>query len=166
MPSYEVAVGDVVRLYGYPGQFTVMPFTPKYESRDEQVGVGRDGEFLFPALTSSIVEINGAPVPMRSCPISHPASDYPHVPEFDYDDGPAGNAVDAVRAWRRVNPFDRPGSVCRDDVGHGSSAERSEGLGMVLRRQEGDRGVDEEDSGSGWPDAVCGMILKIGGEWS
>lgn len=89
-----IQVGDVVRLYGYPGTFVVATSTSKpYDFIVEK------GRLAFGALAASVVEINGQPVPMLSCPIAPPASDYPHEPRFDYTDGPAFLAEDAISRW-------------------------------------------------------------------
>ena len=94
----RVKTSDVVRLYGYPGTFHVicaiiegkfwaLPFNLEH------------GGWL--ATDSSVVEINGQPVPLLSCPIMPPAGDYPHEPQFEYSDGPPENAAEALKLWKR-----------------------------------------------------------------
>jgi len=87
-------VGDVVRWYGCCGVFDVS----KIEGG--KVFVARDGKELFWIVDSSIVEVNGIPFPLNSCPIVPPAEDYPHEPKFEYNDGPAGNGEWAYKQWK------------------------------------------------------------------
>lgn len=93
----RVKSGDVVRLYGFPGTFLVQEYD------------GKHGDFFalplgrihggWPALESSIVEINGEPVPLQSAPLVPPSKDYPWEPLFDYTDGPQTLGQSALRQW-------------------------------------------------------------------
>ena len=92
--------GDTIRLYGYSGTFVVVGVYSK--PLGEFVGVTRSrngGRELFQQHESSIVEVNGEPKPLQSCPIAPPALDYPHVPQFEYNDGPAHIAEELVKEW-------------------------------------------------------------------
>ena len=69
--------GDTIRLYGYSGTFVVVGVYSK--PLGEFVGVTRSrngGRELFQQHESSIVEVNGEPKPLQSCPIAPPALDY------------------------------------------------------------------------------------------
>lgn len=98
--------GDTVRLYAFPGVFVIgEPFIASagYNGIYVRRPTGRhcDG---FPISPRSVVEINGRPVPLMSCPIDKPAADYPHTPQFDYDDGPQERAAEVLEAWRQAHP--------------------------------------------------------------
>ena len=81
--------GASVRLYGYPGVFLVDHYDVD-DLKDSQfvlVPVRRStGSVLFNVPITSIVEIDGEPVSLRSRPIAPPASDYPHVLKYDFRD--------------------------------------------------------------------------------
>lgn len=94
------AVGDTVRLYAIPGTFSVC--SVQDDRAIPLITVERDGERLFDSPQSSVVEHNGHPMPLRSCPLTHPALDYPHEPTFDYSDGPQLYAEDAMHIWRQL----------------------------------------------------------------
>lgn len=101
MAKREVKVGDVVRLYGYPGTFVVGQDAPWRVYGEEGCFVSRaDGLGGFATSVRNIVEVNGVPVPLLTAPIAPPAEDYPHEPQFDYDDGPASLGEEALRIWR------------------------------------------------------------------
>ena len=73
-------LGDVVRLYGFPSTYRVernarLPIFYDFWATP----VGQEPINGWPALDSSVVEINGAPVALRSRPIAPPAPDYPHA---------------------------------------------------------------------------------------
>ena len=96
----RVKFGDRVRLYGFPGTFEVWVTTSDlYDFHAKPIEQSRNTG--FPALAKSVVEINGKPCPCLSAPIAPPASDYPHLPQFDYDDAPQSLALSAVNAWRK-----------------------------------------------------------------
>lgn len=106
------ALGDTIRLYGYPGVFTVgptnrAPVLPQYA----EIGAYRDGHHLWNALEVSVVEHNGRPIPCRACPIVAPAYDYPHKPEFDYTDGPKARGLEALSCWLRMQEVPNPVAV-------------------------------------------------------
>ena len=102
----RVLCHDVVRLYGFPGTFEVLPTTSDcYDFHARPIDSRNSG---FPAVAASVVERNGRPCPCLSAPISPPASDYPHVPTFEYTDGPQSLAVDAVDRWLKSDPRDTP----------------------------------------------------------
>jgi len=100
-------IGATVRLYGYPGLFKLESL-PDTEAARLQRGIydfyavsnGKSHFSGFGVLDSSIVEINGDPVPLLSCPMAPPAWDYPHYPEFDYQDGPQARGAEAAQAWQ------------------------------------------------------------------
>lgn len=99
MTLTRVQIGDVVRLYGYRGHFEVMPTTTGrpdafYASSLSKPNCG------WSALECSVVEINGQPVPLLSCPIAMPADDYPHEPQFAYIDGPEDNGHHILAKWK------------------------------------------------------------------
>lgn len=77
----HVLTDATVRLYGFPGTYPL-------EIHQGRPYATRNGQLLFPVSLASIVELNGQPTPLRSCPLVPPASDYPHKPMFEYDDGP------------------------------------------------------------------------------
>ena len=93
----RVEIGDTVRIYGYPGLFNVAPSTVDgcflAEPHANPRGAWTQSEL-------SVVARNGQPLPLLSCPIAPPAEDYPHEPTFDYTDGPAVNAADALKMWK------------------------------------------------------------------
>lgn len=94
--------GDLIRLYGYPGRFVAEPCT-SYVYGDRGLWVRPEGEpesSGFPAHATSVVELNGVPLPLLSAPLVPPADDYPHVPRFDYTDGPQELAQDALAKWQ------------------------------------------------------------------
>jgi hypothetical protein len=151
--GFTVRTGDVVRIYGYPGTFTAYGDTTPRTAAVPTIRVYRNDP-QRDAVTmslSSVVEINGTPVPLLSCPIAAPAADYPHEPLFDYDDGPEGNAVAAARAWRNrraaweaakeqqradeANARDAADEVVRD---RDAEAERRERLEAAKRQQRAD----------------------------
>jgi hypothetical protein len=126
--------GDIIRLYGYPGTFLAASTTSaSYDlwAMPIRDGLARPGG--FPALDASLVEINGQPVPCLSCPIAPPAEDYPHMPLFEYDDGPEENSREAINAWIAArkqadlatpvctsfgaDPDLKPGPMTQDDRG-------------------------------------------------
>jgi hypothetical protein len=92
---------DIVRLYGFRGLFEVSATHDKnydfYATPIDCDGLPRASGWA--ATDSSVVEINGAPVPLLSAPITPPADDYPHDPQFDYSDGPQSLAVSALAMW-------------------------------------------------------------------
>lgn len=91
-------IGDTVRTYGIEGTFTV----DRLEARNGWIMLRlKRGRCEFPVPVRSIVEVNGKPVPLRSAPIAPPASDYPHEPTFDYDDGPQELQEEAVALWKK-----------------------------------------------------------------
>ena len=106
--TVDDVLGRVIRLYGYPGQFMASrPDWPHHR------GPYRVGEFYatplgksefcgFTMFCYSVVEIDGIPQPLRSCPIAMPAADYPHTPMFDYDDGPQENAREILAKWSNI----------------------------------------------------------------
>ena len=96
-----IQIGDSVRLYGYPGTFVV-----EAETCGPYEFIVAKGRLSFGALSASVVEINGQPVPMLSCPIAPPASDYPHEPRFDYVDGPAASGERVIDAWHYARAAD------------------------------------------------------------
>jgi hypothetical protein len=93
--------GAIVRLYGFPGTFRIIrPYTTGYDwlvSRD-----GAPEHSSFPTCDASIVEIDGAPVPLRSAPLSPPAPDYPHTPTFNFNDGPQSLATHTISLWQPI----------------------------------------------------------------
>lgn len=92
--------GDTVRLYGYPGTFTAGPIVrPPFIFKVSAPRRGFTLEFNTPL--STVVEINGIPCPLQSCPLDMPAEDYPHAPTFDYDDGPKNYAKEILARWNR-----------------------------------------------------------------
>lgn len=102
MDRYNMPVGTTCRIFGYPGTWEYLGFHDKIDNRERHMfrkwqSETRDLEIPF--LLESVVEINGEPVPMLSCPIAYPALDYPHKPLFDYNDGPKENAAEAVKFW-------------------------------------------------------------------
>ena len=94
----RVKAGDRIRLYGFKGIFVVSVTTNDLYDFHATHESGPD----WPALDDSVVEINGVPVPMLSCPIAPPASDYPHIPLFDYSDGPQAFGKAAVETWGKA----------------------------------------------------------------
>lgn len=101
--------GDTIRLYGYPGVFTVCePTKPIVPASFPQIGVARDGKHLWNSNERVVVEHNGQPLPLRSCPIVAPAYDYPHKPEFDYTDGPKARGLEALSCWLRMREVPNP----------------------------------------------------------
>lgn len=104
-------VGDVVRLYGFPGTFELLGVGGRVRETTERLydfyaesTAKIDGATVgWPIRDESIVEINGMRVPLMSCPIAEPADDYPHEPAFDYHDGPEENGKQAHAAWMRKN---------------------------------------------------------------
>ena len=81
--------GASVRLYGLPGTFLVDQYDVDHlkVSQFVLIPVSREaGSVLFYVPITSIVEIDGEPVSLRSRPIATPASDYQHVLKFDYRD--------------------------------------------------------------------------------
>jgi hypothetical protein len=99
MPRVEI--GDMVRLYGFPGLFLVSSGVRQGAVcgvfNAESV---KDSRLWFSANESSVVERNGRPVPCLSAPVAFPAVDYPHEPQFDYTDGPASLGESAVEWWK------------------------------------------------------------------
>jgi hypothetical protein len=78
MATLRGRIGATVRLYGYPGTYTLGPTTAlQYNWHASPMGHPSRG---FPVLDASIVEVDGQPVPLISWPIAPPASDYPHGP--------------------------------------------------------------------------------------
>lgn len=99
----RVKIGDSVRTYGFCGVYTVQPVQPdSFGVRPESVFIQRNDNPYggFPVPESSIVEVNGVAVPLLSAPIVPPATDYPHVPQFEYTDGPQSLGQDALRIWK------------------------------------------------------------------
>lgn len=97
----RVQPGDTVRLYGYPGTFLVEAFHFSTYRENGFMAVHSDSpELRFPASEFSVVERNGAPLPLLSAPLVPPADDYPHEPTFDYNDGPPRLARHALKIWR------------------------------------------------------------------
>jgi hypothetical protein len=99
--TMKAKVGDTIRIYAYPGTFEVTRIVdnPGSKHAEHKIFVGRDGMELFWTIDSSIVEVNGVPYPLNSCPLNAPASDYPHTPMFEYTDGPFDNAGWALQQW-------------------------------------------------------------------
>lgn len=109
------APNDIVRLYGFPGTFVCVPH--------HSAIYGEDGCYVyrpypdggqgigFPASQRSIVEVNGVPCPLLSAPLAPPAKDYPHVPQFDYDDGPQELGQEALRYWLESHPQTDPADI-------------------------------------------------------
>jgi hypothetical protein len=62
---------------------------------------GQPGYTGFGVPDGSIVEVDGQPCPLLSAPLAPPAADYPHTPQFDYDDGPQSLQEDALARWKR-----------------------------------------------------------------
>ncbi len=84
----DLKVGDLVRLHGTPGVLRVIelasPDEPSFIAKAYPVRVARidDVALRSRTLPSSIVELNGEPVPMGSTPCVPPANDYPHPVTF------------------------------------------------------------------------------------
>lgn len=81
--------GASVRLYGLSGTFLVDLYDVGHlkESQFVLIPVSREaGSVLFYVPITSIIEIDGEPVSLRSRPIAPPASDYPHVLKYDFRD--------------------------------------------------------------------------------
>lgn len=100
----RVKLGDVVRLYGFPGTFRVTTEpreSPRLNTRTfvAESLLGQEPRPWWSAVESSVVECNGQPLPLLSAPIAHPAADYPHEPQFQYDDGPESLGVECVAWW-------------------------------------------------------------------
>mgnify|MGYP001565602334 FL=1 len=85
-------VGDVVRLYGYPGTYMLQEYRGNL-AYDYFAAPGGVTERGWPCLDSSLVEINGVATPLLSAPLVPPALDYPHTPLYDYKDGGPGWAA-------------------------------------------------------------------------
>ena len=83
----RVIIGDHIRLYGFPGRYLVTSVHGTQRGDFMVKPMDSDGGG-FSSPDSSVVEINGLPTPCLSAPISPPASDYPHKPQFLYSDGP------------------------------------------------------------------------------
>lgn len=97
--TMRIAKGDIVRLYGYRGLFRVAS-EPRLDGVVFNAESVNDSRIWFSAQSASVVERNGEPLPLLSCPIDYPASDYPHLPMFDYSDGPQRNGQDAIDHWQ------------------------------------------------------------------
>lgn len=99
-----IKIGDTVRLYAYPGTFVVDDLKkPAGSTSTHDFFAIPSGKTLmqgFGASYRSVVELNGKPMPLMSAPLAPPASDYPHEPTFDYDDGPQELGEDALEIWR------------------------------------------------------------------
>lgn len=105
-------LGDRIRLYGYPGTFTVHQYTGTRAGMFVAV-CDQDDRVRWPANEATVVEVNGEPLPSLSAPIAPPAADYPHLPRFAYDDGPQELGREVLRRWLEEKAQKADRSSCR-----------------------------------------------------
>jgi hypothetical protein len=90
--------GSIVRVYGFPGLFR-LAHTSRTPWDWLAWPIGAEPFNGFGVSDKSLVEVDGNPCPLQSCPLAPPAPDYPHAPTYDYDDGPADCATWALKQW-------------------------------------------------------------------
>jgi hypothetical protein len=137
--SERVQIGQSVRVYGYPGQGVVKS---NDIDRHGRIGIKLGGHVL-PFCDSSIVEIDGDAVPIQSCPIVPPASDWPHettlVELGEWSDLPC---ADIIRGDGRFTVIDGPGPSGTTGQALESLNEAIQALGLVLEDLGGDIDLD------------------------